>query len=180
MNDQLLGVIVGAAIGFLGPLLVTLFQWYMEREKRREDRLWHYRQEHIHRVRPSWEQLSASLYDLLDMVEDGLIWLDRAAATEGIEEAEDLKREFDKQFQRMHEQADKLTARLSEIPAQMWTVLTMHDPDLGPSVRSQIGEALQSVSAFAKVVESLRYEPRPDSGLSPAQIAEVKNQLNEC
>lgn len=71
MSDQLVGVIVGALIGFAGTALITLFQWRSEREKRREERLWQHRQEHIQRLRPAWERTRDFMIEYIKLNEIG-------------------------------------------------------------------------------------------------------------
>jgi len=114
------------------------------------------------------------------MAEDVLNWIDRASAAQGIEQLEEFKREFDKHAPEMREQKDKLTAQLSGIPTQVRTVLTIHDPQLGPSIISRTHEVLRSVGSLIESVKSLQHKLLPEVGLRPNEITELKNELSEC
>lgn len=162
MSDQLLGVIVGAVIGFAGTYLIARLEREADKERRREERRWQYRRKQVERIRAHWEQTSRLSWGCIVFSKQFLELLGRIGAVPGREVSEELLQEL----KGLRGQADKLYVEMSEAYEQLWRVLAIHDPELGPAVRLRVAEAFSSVGGICGVMESLEPEALADDKMA--------------
>jgi len=182
MSEQLAGVIVGAAIAFAGTALITLFQWYMEKEKRREERVWWYRQEHLQRLRPAWERMHGRYLESLTVSEkittllDGLAGVDETKRHEKLEEmVKELRRIAESHFD-----VERLQTLSSEAATDAALIASTHHPKLAESIRTAVLKLAETMDDLLGNVQSLLERFAVDVEVSPAEITKATKRLDEC
>jgi len=166
-----IGVMLGAMIGFLGSILVAFLERGTEREKRREDRLWHIRQERVKILRPSLEQL----YEYLDQ---SLAWAqDMIGALDGLAASQKLT----KQVQKTRRQAHKLNAQVGKTLPQLRKVLSRQDTKLGTTIAERTTPLAKEIHDLVKEIGDFvtaigRGQASPDD----KDIAKLRRLLDSC
>lgn len=175
MSDQLLGVIIGAGIGFAGTALITLFQWRMEKEKRREERLWQYRQEHLRSIRPIWERVHRCLYEYVKVSERVYAVVDGGL----LAQQEGTWHEFcDEVIPVALESIGASLSRLEELQlddSELLALGTIHDPHLREAMRKGLSDLHGALAFLRSDVDS--YYKKCLDGYEPASAEKLVETL---
>ncbi len=181
MSEQLIGVIVGALIGFAGTALITLLQWRIEREKRREDRSWRYRQERVQDLRVAWEEVRRLYLDLLEFEEKTAKHLDRLAAAEDSETYEEIQERFKEWSQKEVRgfAGEEGEDRFTELMTNLVAIASVQDPSLQQDIIKATRSVMYAMGTSMGSVQSLLYKFDHGEELSSEDTTRAVEQCNE-
>jgi len=148
MSEQLVGVIVGALIGFSGTLLSVLIHSRIEKDKRREERLWRFRKDRMEgKIEPAWQSIYALQYEMID-------WLDHVVKIfDQLQEVPNKDQEVDASTQAMF---DHFTERCSDIERTMDRLQKHEFRTIRTYCDVKIGQAISELfSDFNDVVQDI-------------------------
>jgi len=180
VSEQLIGVIVGALIGFGGTALVTLFQWRIEKEKRREERLWHYRQQHVQRLRLAWEEVRRQALESLRFSEKIATGLDALAAAEDTKTYEEIEEGLEEWVPKIQPRfdRDKVESRFSELMTNLLFIASLHDPSLRDSINKATSAVIDGLVSVLGNVQSLLDKLDHGIEITPSDAKKAVEQFN--
>jgi len=148
MSEQLVGVIVGALIGFTGTLLSVLIHSRIEKDKRREERLWRFRKDRMEsKIEPAWQSILTLQYEMVDWLDHVLKIFDR------LQEVPDKTQETDPSTQAMF---DHFTERCRDIQRTMDRLQKHEFRTIRTYCDVKVGQAISEVfSDFNDVVQDI-------------------------
>ena len=180
MSEQLVGVIVGALIGFSGTLLTVLIHSKIEKDKRREERLWHLRKDRLERkIEPAWQATSTLLYELVDCLDSALQMLKQ------LQEVADLDQEADTSTKAAFDNFLKRWMQISSAidtfsKHDLRTIEALYEIEIARAISNAVSSSLGVIGDVGKEIEDLFYRRIHDVRVGSGEISAAIQDLSKA